>query len=50
MAYVPPALAAAGTALAVRVRGRSQPATAAPMPFVPHRYVRKPAARQGSLP
>jgi aminomethyltransferase len=46
---VPPAHAADGTALAVRVRGRSQPATVAPMPFVPHRYVRKPAAHQGSV-
>jgi aminomethyltransferase len=49
MAYVPPPLAAAGTALGVRVRGRRQAATVAPTPFVPHRYVRRPAAHQGSV-
>jgi aminomethyltransferase len=42
MGFVPPALAAAGTALSVIVRGKAQPATVAALPFVPHRYVRKP--------
>ncbi len=42
MGYVPPAFAAPGTALQVSVRGRSQAATVTPLPFVPHRYVRKP--------
>lgn len=42
MGYVPPAFAAPGTLLAVQVRGRSQRAEVAEMPFVPHRYVRKP--------
>ncbi|MGE5502148.1 MAG: glycine cleavage T C-terminal barrel domain-containing protein, partial [Ignavibacteriales bacterium] len=41
MGYVPPALAEAGTKLQVIVRGRSQAAQVCPMPFVPHRYVRK---------
>jgi aminomethyltransferase len=42
MGYVPPAFAAAGTPLAVQVRGRSQRAEVVDLPFVPHRYVRKP--------
>jgi aminomethyltransferase len=42
MAYVPPALSAPGTALQVSVRGRLQPATVAALPFIPHRYHRKP--------
>jgi aminomethyltransferase len=42
MGYVPPAFAAPGTPLAVQVRGRSQRAEVAELPFVPHRYVRKP--------
>ena len=42
MGYVPPAFAAPGTALTVQVRGRSQRAEVAELPFVPHRYVRKP--------
>ena len=42
MGYVPPAFAAPGTALAVQVRGRSQRAEVVDLPFVPHRYVRKP--------
>ena len=41
MGYVPPALAEPGTALKVIVRGKPQAAEVAPMPFVPHRYVRK---------
>lgn len=42
MGYVPPAYAALGTALKVIVRGKAQACEVAPMPFVPHRYVRKP--------
>ncbi|MDB5481351.1 MAG: hypothetical protein JWO83_2404 [Caulobacteraceae bacterium] len=42
MGYVPPAFATAGTPLAVQVRGRSQRAEVVDLPFVPHRYVRKP--------
>jgi aminomethyltransferase len=40
MGYVPPALAAPGTALSVIVRGKVQAAEVAALPFVPHRYVR----------
>ena len=40
MGFVPPALAAAGTRLAVLVRGRVQPAEVVTLPFVPHRYHR----------
>jgi aminomethyltransferase len=43
MGYVPPALAAPGTKLAVSLRGRAQSAEVTAMPFVPHRYFRKPA-------
>ncbi|SFZ86110.1 aminomethyltransferase [Devosia enhydra] len=46
MGYVPPKFSEPGTRLGVLVRGRSQAATVAPMPFVPHRYFRKPA-KQG---
>ncbi|MCP4381164.1 MAG: glycine cleavage system aminomethyltransferase GcvT [Hyphomicrobiales bacterium] len=42
MGYVDVAFAEFGRALSVSVRGRSLPATVAPMPFVPHRYFRKP--------
>ena len=42
MGYVPPALAEPGTPLSVVVRGKAQAAEVAPLPFVPHRYVRKP--------
>jgi aminomethyltransferase len=42
MGFVPPALAAPGTRLAVSVRGRAQNAEVASLPFVPHRYFRKP--------
>jgi aminomethyltransferase len=41
MGYVPPAHAAPGTSLQVSARGRTQQATVAALPFVPHRYVRK---------
>jgi aminomethyltransferase len=44
MSYVPPALSAPGTRLRAEVRGRAQPATVAALPFVPHRYHRKPTA------
>jgi aminomethyltransferase len=43
--FVPPALAAEGTALQVIVRGRAQPARVVALPFVPNRYVRKPPTR-----
>jgi aminomethyltransferase len=42
MGFVPPALAAPGTALKVVVRGKPQRAEVTEMPFVPHRYVRNP--------
>lgn len=42
MGFVPPALAEPGTRLGVVVRGKTQAAEVAPMPFVPHRYVRTP--------
>jgi aminomethyltransferase len=41
LGFVPPALAAPGTKLAVSVRGRVQPAEIVPLPFVPHRYHRQ---------
>ena len=41
MGFAPPALAAPGTRLGVRVRGRTQPALVAALPFVPHRYRRR---------
>jgi aminomethyltransferase len=44
MGYVDPAHAAAGTALSLSVRGRPLPAAVHDMPFVPHRYYRRPAA------
>jgi aminomethyltransferase len=40
MGYVRRDLTADGTALSLMVRGRPLPAVVAPMPFVPHRYVR----------
>jgi len=43
LGFVPKAFATPGTRLAVSVRGRSQTAEVAPLPFVPHRYYRKPA-------
>jgi aminomethyltransferase len=42
MGFVPPALKAPGTRLNVIVRGKAQGAEVVSMPFVPHRYVRKP--------
>ncbi len=44
MGYVPPVFAAPGTGLVVKVRDRARPATVTPLPFVPHRYVRKPVS------
>jgi aminomethyltransferase len=44
MGYVAAAYAAPGTALEIEVRGKRLAATVTPMPFVPHRYVRKGAA------
>ncbi len=43
MGYVAPASSAPGTRLKVAVRARQQDATVVPLPFVPHRYFRKPA-------
>ena len=42
MGYVSMANAAPGTAVDLLVRGKPVPATVTKMPFVPHRYVRKP--------
>jgi aminomethyltransferase len=44
MGYVPPALAEPGAQLGVIVRGKRQRADVVAMPFVPHRYHRKPGA------
>ena len=43
MAYVPMAMSAPGTTIKLSQRGKLFQATVAPMPFVPHRYHRKPA-------
>ena len=43
MGYVATDHAVAGTALSLEVRGKRLAATVTPMPFVPHRYVRKGA-------
>jgi aminomethyltransferase len=42
MGYVDAAYADAGTGLVIEVRSRALPAVVTPMPFVPHRYFRKP--------
>jgi len=44
MGYVPPALAEPGAELGVIVRGKRQGAVVTSLPFVPHRYHRKPGA------
>ena len=44
MGYVEAVHAAPGTRLEIEVRGKRLAATVTPMPFVPHRYVRKGAA------
>jgi aminomethyltransferase len=41
MGYVPPALSVPGTALDILIRGKPNPATVVPMPFVEQRYYRK---------
>jgi len=40
MAYVPSALAVAGTVVHADVRGKRQPMRISPLPFAPHRYFR----------
>jgi aminomethyltransferase len=45
MAYVPAASAEPGTAISVASRGKIFEAKVVPMPFVPHRYNRKGAAK-----
>jgi len=40
LAYVPTALAVAGTKLDAEVRGKRQPMQVVPLPFAPHRYFR----------
>ena len=45
MAYLPYDHRETGTKVQVLVRGRPQTAEVVPMPFHPHRYVRKPAAK-----
>ena len=45
MAYVATALAEPGTVLTLEQRGKLFPATVTAMPFVPHRYHRKPPAQ-----
>jgi aminomethyltransferase len=44
MGFVATAFAAPGTALEAEVRGKRVPLTVSPMPFIPHRYVRRGAA------
>ena len=44
MGYAEPAASAPGTVLSIAVRGRELAAAVAPLPFVPHRYFRKPAS------
>ena len=43
MAYVPTALAEPGSTVKLSQRGKLFQASVVPMPFVPHRYHRKPA-------
>jgi aminomethyltransferase len=42
MGYVETAFATPGTKVALSVRGKELPATVTPLPFVPHRYFRRP--------
>jgi aminomethyltransferase len=44
MGYVATALAAPGARLTLEQRGKLFQAEVTPMPFVPHRYQRKPGA------
>lgn len=46
MAYLPADHAELGAAAQVVVRGRAQAAEVVAMPFVPHRYVRKPVVKE----
>ena len=48
MGYVDPRVAAPGSRLALIVRDRELPAVVSPLPFVPHRYFRKPQPEPGS--
>jgi aminomethyltransferase len=43
MGYVPPASAAPGTEIEAVIRGAGHLARVVPLPFVPHRYIRKPS-------
>ena len=45
MAYVNAAVSTPGEELEIEIRGKRLPATVAPMPFVPHRYQRRGAAK-----
>ncbi len=42
MGYVAASASAPGTPLTLSVRGKELAAAVAPLPFVPHRYFRKP--------
>jgi aminomethyltransferase len=42
MGYLPPSLAAPGAEIEALIRGTPHPARVAQMPFVPHRYIRRP--------
>jgi aminomethyltransferase len=44
MGYVAASAARPGTAVTIDIRGKPAPAVVVPMPFVPHRYFRKPAS------
>jgi aminomethyltransferase len=44
MGYVAAAMSEPGTPVLVSVRGRDLPARVSALPFVPHRYRRKPAS------
>ncbi len=48
MGYVDAAHAAINASLEIDVRGRRLAATVVPLPFVPHRYHRLPAAKKGA--
>ena len=41
MGYVATGFSAPGTGLELMIRGQARSATVVPLPFVPHRYVRK---------
>jgi aminomethyltransferase len=48
MGYVASDASAPGTALTLVVRGKDLAARVAPLPFVPHRYFRKPVSERGN--